>query len=111
MASQDGSIAGLLGASPGASTAAPIMLTVLQKVFKDKVASPAWQEKLHQIVPSYGTQLNGNPEKVAEEWAYTAKVLELTPPPVIGQAAVPAVPAAAEQPKAVKENAASDMAL
>jgi malate dehydrogenase (quinone) len=111
VASQDGTIAGLLGASPGASTAAPIMLTVLQKVFKDKVASPAWQEKLHQIVPSYGTQLNGNPEKVAEEWAYTAKVLELTPPPVIGQAAVPAVPAAAEQPKAVKENAASDMAL
>ena len=111
VASQDGSIAGLLGASPGASTAAPIMLTVLQKVFKDKVASPAWQEKLHQIVPSYGTQLNGNPEKVAEEWAYTAKVLELTPPPVIGQAAVPAAPAAAEQPKAVKENAARDMAL
>ncbi|VVO81326.1 Malate:quinone oxidoreductase [Pseudomonas fluorescens] len=111
VASQDGSIAGLLGASPGASTAAPIMLTVLQKVFKDKVASPAWQEKLHQIVPSYGTQLNGSPEKVAEEWAYTAKVLELTPPPVIGQAAVPAVPAAVEQPKAVKENAASDMAL
>ena len=111
VASQDGSIAGLLGASPGASTAAPIMLTVLQKVFKDKVASPAWQEKLHQIVPSYGTQLNGSPEKVAEEWAYTAKVLELTPPPVIGQAAVPAAPAAAEQPKAVKENAASDMAL
>ncbi|VVN23902.1 Malate:quinone oxidoreductase [Pseudomonas fluorescens] len=111
VASQDGTIAGLLGASPGASTAAPIMLTVLQKVFKDKVASPAWQEKLHQIVPSYGTQLNGSPEKVAEEWAYTAKVLELTPPPVMGQVAVPAAPAATEKPKAVKENAASDMAL
>ncbi|MHC8332758.1 malate dehydrogenase (quinone) [Pseudomonas sp. LB3P25] len=111
VASQDGTIAGLLGASPGASTAAPIMLTVLQKVFKDKVASPAWQEKLHQIVPSYGTQLNGSPEKVAEEWAYTAKVLQLTPPPVIGQVAAPAAPAAAEKPKAVKEKAASDMAL
>ncbi|PQO99609.1 MULTISPECIES: malate dehydrogenase (quinone) [Pseudomonas] len=109
VASQDGTIAGLLGASPGASTAAPIMLTVLQKVFKDKVATPAWQEKLHQIVPSYGTQLNSSPEKVAQEWAYTAKVLELTPPPVIGQAAAPAAPA--EKPKAVKENAATDMAL
>ncbi|MCP1446570.1 malate dehydrogenase (quinone) [Pseudomonas sp. GGS8] len=109
VASQDGTIAGLLGASPGASTAAPIMLTVLQKVFKDKVATPAWQEKLHQIVPSYGTQLNNSPEKVAQEWAYTAKVLELTPPPVIGQAAAPAAPA--EKPKAVKENAATDMAL
>ena len=110
VASADGTIAGLLGASPGASTAAPIMLTVLQKVFKDKVASPAWQEKLHQIVPSYGTQLNGSPEKVAEEWAYTAKVLQLTPPPVIGQVAAPAA-APAEAPKAPKANAASDMAL
>ncbi|EJN25423.1 malate:quinone-oxidoreductase [Pseudomonas sp. GM78] len=109
VASQDGTIAGLLGASPGASTAAPIMLTVLQKVFKDKVATPAWQEKLHQIVPSYGTQLNASPEKVAEEWAYTAKVLELTPPPAIGQAVAPAVEA--EKAKAPKENAAADMAL
>ncbi|CAN7566328.1 malate dehydrogenase (quinone) [Pseudomonas sp. LjRoot277] len=110
VASQDGSIAGLLGASPGASTAAPIMLTVLQKVFKDKVASPAWQEKLHQIVPSYGTQLNGSPEKVAEEWAYTAKVLQLTPPPAIGQVAAPAAaPAAPAKPP--KANAATDMAL
>ncbi|MCS3841604.1 malate dehydrogenase (quinone) [Pseudomonas sp. JAI111] len=110
VASQDGTIAGLLGASPGASTAAPIMLTVLQKVFKDKVATPAWQEKLHQIVPSYGTQLNGSPEKVAQEWAYTAKVLQLTPPPAIGQVAAP-VAAPAEAPKAAKANAASDMAL
>ncbi|VVQ33586.1 Malate:quinone oxidoreductase [Pseudomonas fluorescens] len=110
VASQDGSIAGLLGASPGASTAAPIMLTVLQKVFKDKVASPAWQEKLHQIVPSYGTQLNGNPAKVAEEWAYTAKVLQLTPPPAIGQVAAPAAAPAAPA-KAPKANAATDMAL
>jgi malate dehydrogenase (quinone) len=110
VASQDGTIAGLLGASPGASTAAPIMLSVLQKVFKDKVATPAWQEKLHQIVPSYGTQLNNNPEKVAQEWAYTAKVLELPQPPVIGQVAAPAS-APVEAPKAPKENAANDMAL
>ncbi|WP_095195167.1 malate dehydrogenase (quinone) [Pseudomonas sp. Irchel 3A7] len=108
VASADGSIAGLLGASPGASTAAPIMLTVIQKVFKDKVATPAWQEKLHQIVPSYGTQLNSDPVKVAEEWAYTSKVLELPAPPVIGQVA-PAVDA--EKAKPVKENAAADMAL
>lgn len=109
VASADGSIAGLLGASPGASTAAPIMLTVIQKVFKDKVATPAWQEKLHQIVPSYGTQLNSDPVKVAEEWAYTSKVLELPAPPVVGQVAVPAVPA--EKAKPVKESAATDMAL
>ncbi|MDN3224181.1 malate dehydrogenase (quinone) [Pseudomonas nunensis] len=112
VASADGSIAGLLGASPGASTAAPIMLSVLQKVFKDQVASPAWQEKLHQIVPSYGTQLNNDPAKVAEEWAYTAKVLQLTPPPAIPQLTAPAAaPAPADAGKAPKANAASDMAL
>ncbi|MBK5530330.1 malate dehydrogenase (quinone) [Pseudomonas sp. TH06] len=110
VAAQDGSIAGLLGASPGASTAAPIMLSVLQKVFKDKVATPEWQAKLHQIVPSYGTQLNSDPAKVAAEWAYTAKILELPTPPVIGQAAAPTAPAA-EKAEAPKENAARDMAL
>ncbi|WP_077048859.1 malate dehydrogenase (quinone) [Pseudomonas sp. KK4] len=109
VASADGSIAGLLGASPGASTAAPIMLSVIQKVFKDKVATPEWQTKLHQIVPSYGTQLNNDPVKVAEEWAYTAKVLELPTPPVIGQVAAPVVEA--EKAKAPKENASADMAL
>ncbi|MBK5396131.1 malate dehydrogenase (quinone) [Pseudomonas sp. TH39(2020)] len=106
--SKDGTIAGLLGASPGASTAVPIMVSLLQKVFKDKVATPAWQEKLHQILPSYGTQLNDNPAKVAEEWAYTAKILELTlAPPAIGQMTAPAV----EEQKPVKEKAAADMAL
>ena len=110
VASQDGSIAGLLGASPGASTAAPIMLSVLQKVFKDKVATPAWQEKLHQIVPSYGTKLNDDPARVAEEWAYTSKVLQLDPPPAINPdlapAATPAAPA-----KPIPSNPAADMAL
>lgn len=89
VSSADNTIAGLLGASPGASTAAPIMLTVLQKVFKDKVATPEWQTKLHQIVPSYGTKLNDSPEAVAKEWAYTAGILQLTPPPAIPQLTAP----------------------
>ncbi|MBD1587390.1 malate dehydrogenase (quinone) [Pseudomonas typographi] len=106
VASQDGSIAGLLGASPGASTAAPIMLSVLEKVFKDKVATPAWQRKIRQIVPSYGTKLNDDPAAVQQEWNDTAEVLQLTPPPVIGMAARPASPAPAQP-----SNAAQDMAL
>ncbi len=111
VASQDGSIAGLLGASPGASTAAPIMLSVLEKVFKDKVATPAWQEKLHQIVPSYGTKLNTNPQAVAKEWAYTAEVLQLTPPPAVNNQVVAPAPAS-DKPAAPKQsNPAADMAL
>ena len=78
--SKDGSIAGLLGASPGASTAPPIMLDVLNKVFKDKVASAAWQAKIKQIVPSYGIRLNEHPDKVQQEWTYTNEVLQLNPP-------------------------------
>jgi malate dehydrogenase (quinone) len=111
VASKDGSIAGLLGASPGASTAAPIMLGVLEKVFKDKVATPAWQEKLRQIVPSYGTKLNENPDNVAKEWAYTAEVLQLTPPPAVNKASVQAPAPAAASAKKPEGSAARDMAL
>ena len=110
VSSADNTIAGLLGASPGASTAAPIMLTVLQKVFKDKVATPEWQTKLHQIVPSYGTKLNDNPEAVAKEWAYTAGILQLTPPPAIPQVTAPKAIEAAK-PAAAPSKPASDLAL
>lgn len=78
--SKDGSIAGLLGASPGASTAPPIMLEVLNKVFKDKVASAEWQAKIKQIIPSYGIRLNDHPDQVQQEWAYTNELLQLDPP-------------------------------
>lgn len=88
VASADGSIAALLGASPGASTAAPIMLNVLEKVFKEKVASPAWQEKIRQIVPSYGKALNRDPEAAQASWAYTSEHLQLPAPPRIDLAAL-----------------------
>ena len=109
VSASDGSIAGLLGASPGASTAAPIMLTVLEKVFKDKVATPQWQAKLHQIIPSYGTHLNDSPERVAQEWAYTSQVLQLAPPPAMDMAAPQplALPAASASPAPQK----GDLAL
>lgn len=92
VAAKDGSIAGLLGASPGASTAPPIMLDLMQKVFKDRLASSAWQEKLKQIIPSYGTHLNDDPEAVAREWAYTNEVLQLEPAPGIDKRQDPANP-------------------
>ncbi|WP_110970469.1 malate dehydrogenase (quinone) [Pseudomonas huaxiensis] len=92
VASKDGTIAGLLGASPGASTAPPIMLDLMQKVFKDRLASSAWQEKLKQIIPSYGMHLNDHPDLVAKEWAYTNEVLQLAPAPGIDQRQDPANP-------------------
>lgn len=64
VASADGSIAGLLGASPGASTAAPIMLDLIEKCFPDKV--DAWKPALTRMVPSYGSTVSADP-KVADK--------------------------------------------
>lgn len=77
VSSEDGSIAALLGASPGASTAAPIMLHLMEKVFKDKVATPEWQSKLKEIIPSYGHKLNGDIEMTNKIRGYTSSVLQL----------------------------------
>ena len=74
---KEGTVAALLGASPGASTAAPIMLHLMETVFKDKVSTPQWQAKLKTIIPSYGTKLNGNVEATQQELQYTSEVLGL----------------------------------
>ncbi|EKJ8218871.1 malate dehydrogenase (quinone) [Citrobacter sedlakii] len=74
---KEGTVAALLGASPGASTAAPIMLHLMETVFKDKVATPEWQAKLKTIIPSYGTKLNGNVAATEQELQYTSEVLGL----------------------------------
>ncbi|MEF2249051.1 MULTISPECIES: malate dehydrogenase (quinone) [Ralstonia solanacearum species complex] len=114
--SKDNTIAGLLGASPGASTAAPIMLGVLETVFKDKLATPAWQQKVRQMIPTYGTKLNDNPAKVYEEWVATSEVLQLAAPPKIdlthAAAAAKPVAGAAQPAKAGKPaKATADIAL
>ncbi|WP_319433040.1 malate dehydrogenase (quinone) [Mycobacterium sp. RTGN5] len=71
----DGSIAGLLGASPGASTAVPAMIDVLQRCFPDRYQG--WVPKLKEMVPSLGVKLSENPELFAELWAHGTKVLGL----------------------------------
>jgi malate dehydrogenase (quinone) len=80
VASRDGSIAALLGASPGASTAPSIMLDLIKKVFGNRVATPQWQSRLREIVPSYGVALNDHPDRIAHHWTSTAETLELTVP-------------------------------
>ena len=52
VASGDGSLAALLGASPGASTAVTIMLEVLQRCFKQRLDGEAWQQRLQALLPS-----------------------------------------------------------
>lgn len=72
----DGTIAGLLGASPGASTAAAIMLDVLRRSFPDRLAT--WRPELQRLVPTYGTLLSDDPRRARRVQQSTAKVLGLT---------------------------------
>lgn len=71
----DGTIAGLLGASPGASTAVPIMLDVLASCFPEKL--PGWEAQLTRMIPSYGTSLSDSPKAAKKQLTNTAKVLGL----------------------------------
>ena len=76
VASADGTIAGLLGASPGASTAVPIMLDVLAKCYPDRL--DGWVPTFRKMVPSYGTELSGDEKKAARTLESTSKVLGIS---------------------------------
>jgi len=107
---QQKTISALLGASPGASTAAPITLNVIKKMFPQQFNSAEWQSKIREIVPSYGQEMNGNVALTQKVWDDTAATLQLVKPPVI-QMPESATPQA--KPAAPKtENAPQhDMAL
>lgn len=73
--SADGTIAALLGASPGASTAVHVMLEVLQKCFPERMQE--WESKIKEMIPSYGVSLVENPELFEKIHTSTAKTLGL----------------------------------
>ncbi|MET3575906.1 malate:quinone oxidoreductase [Bhargavaea ullalensis] len=72
---QDGSVAALLGASPGASTAVHVMLDILNKCFPEHIEE--WEPKIKEMVPSYGISLADNPELFEEIFESTSEVLGL----------------------------------
>jgi malate dehydrogenase (quinone) len=72
----DGTIAGLLGASPGASIAASIMVDVLRRCFADRFL--AWQPELQRMIPTYGSRLSEHPGTAEQVAQTTAKALGLT---------------------------------
>lgn len=73
---KDSSIASLLGASPGASTAVYAMLEVLEKAFPDRVKGD-WNKKLTEMIPSYGKNLAEDKDLTEQIRNYTKKTLEL----------------------------------
>jgi malate dehydrogenase (quinone) len=77
VAAADRSLVALLGASPGASTAAHIAVGVLQKCFPQELTTNAWLSKLGEIIPSYGVSLIEDAALTRRVRAETAKVLEI----------------------------------
>ncbi|CAD6534249.1 Malate:quinone oxidoreductase [Paraburkholderia hiiakae] len=73
----DNSIVALLGASPGASTAAFIALELLQKCFAHKLTEDSWLPKLKEIIPTYGVDLRRDAAACRATRADTAAVLGL----------------------------------
>ncbi|MGC0992416.1 malate dehydrogenase (quinone) [Pantoea agglomerans] len=107
---QQKTVAALLGASPGASTAAPITLSVMQKLFPEEFKSAEWQAKIHKMIPGYGQKLNDNVPMLQQVWNDTAATLQLTTPPVINMDGK-AAEAPAAQPEQAAPSAKHDMAL
>ena len=73
----DGSIAALLGASPGASTSVSIMLDLINRCFSAQLSTPQWQQKLREMIPSYGQSLAANEELLEATRNRTSEVLNL----------------------------------
>jgi len=80
VAAGDGSLAALLGASPGASTAVSIMLDLVQRCFRERAASPAWQDALRRMVPTFGTKLAEDADLIHHVRDRSHKALGLMPP-------------------------------
>jgi malate dehydrogenase (quinone) len=76
VSASDGSVAALLGASPGASTAVNVMLEVLERCFPEHMFK--WQSRIQEMIPSYGMSLSDNPELFQEIHASTAQTLGLS---------------------------------
>lgn len=73
----DGSIAALLGASPGASTAVSIMIDLINRCFKGRMHVADWEDKLKQMIPSYGRGLAKDKQLCEEVRNHTGEVLGL----------------------------------
>ena len=77
VAAKDGTLAALLGASPGASVSVQAMIDVLERCFSTQLNNVNWQQKLKQLVPSYGESLIENADLLKTTRARTLKTLNL----------------------------------
>jgi malate dehydrogenase (quinone) len=75
--SEDGSLAALLGASPGASTAVTTTFEILEKCFPEQLKSEDWKNRITEMIPTYGKSLINDPELCRDTRKATAKVIGL----------------------------------
>ena len=73
VAAKDGTLAALLGASVSVQA----MIDVLEHCFSAQLNSADWQQKLKQLVPSYGESLVENAGLLKATIARTLKTLYL----------------------------------
>lgn len=73
---QDGTISGLLGASPGASTAVVAMLGVLEKCFPEEF-NAGWRDTFRAQIPAFGTGLNHDAKAAKDSMRRTSATLQL----------------------------------
>jgi len=74
---KDGSIAALLGASPGASTSVQAMMDVIARCFSDRMQTLEWKKKMKVMVPSYGQSLVDDAALLKEVRSRTLSTLNL----------------------------------
>jgi len=77
VAAEDGSIAALLGASPGASVTVSIMLDLINRCFAEQAKSEQWSSKLNEIFPAMGAVLANDAERYREVQARCDALLQL----------------------------------
>ncbi|GAE93915.1 malate:quinone oxidoreductase [Gracilibacillus boraciitolerans JCM 21714] len=76
VSAEDGSIAALLGASPGgASTAVSVMLNVMERCFPEHIKE--WEPKIREMIPSYGVSLLDDPKLIEDIHIRTSETLQL----------------------------------
>ncbi len=57
VAAKDGTLAALLGASPGASVSVKAMVDLIERCFSEQINHAQWQQKLKELIPSYQQSL------------------------------------------------------
>lgn len=77
VAAQDGSIAALLGASPGASVTVSIMLDLIRRCFPEQSASAEWSSKLNEMFPAPAATLVSDAEQYRAVQAQSDTLLQL----------------------------------